>query len=121
MSDPTLKYYEFFAGGGMVRLGLQDSWTCIFANDFSPKKARSYRENFPPADELVEGDVFDLTTRDLPSGNADMAWASFPCQDLSLAAILPWTGRRKKRLLLGVLAADGRAYRRKPACASDSA
>lgn len=78
------KYYEFFAGGGMARLGLGSQWECVFANDFSPKKAESYRKNFPPADEFVEGDVFDLEVRDLPPG-ADMAWASFPCQDLSLA------------------------------------
>ncbi|MBE2239495.1 MAG: DNA cytosine methyltransferase [Caldilineaceae bacterium] len=78
------KYYEFFAGGGMARLGLGAQWTCLLANDFSPKKAESYRRNFPPADEFVEGDVFDLQVSDLPPG-ADMAWASFPCQDLSLA------------------------------------
>ncbi len=77
-------FLEFFAGGGMARLGLQNQWECVFANDFSPKKARSYRENFPPADELVEGDVFDLSVSDLPDG-AQMAWASFPCQDLSVA------------------------------------
>ena len=34
--------------------------------------------------ELNLSDVSDLTTADLP-GNADMGWASFPCQDLSLA------------------------------------
>lgn len=77
-------YYEFFAGGGMARLGLGSQWICLFANDFSPKKAESYRKNFPPANEFVEGDVFDLQISDLPPG-ADMAWASFPCQDLSLA------------------------------------
>ncbi|HRA68468.1 MAG TPA: DNA cytosine methyltransferase, partial [Caldilinea sp.] len=78
------KYYEFFAGGGMARLGLGAQWTCLLANDFSLKKAESYRRNFPPADEFVEGDIFDLQASDLPAG-ADMAWASFPCQDLSLA------------------------------------
>lgn len=78
------QYYEFFAGGGMARLGLGPEWTCLLANDFSPKKAESYRTNFPPADEFVEGDVFDIQVSDLPLG-ADMAWASFPCQDLSLA------------------------------------
>jgi DNA (cytosine-5)-methyltransferase 1 len=32
-------FYEFFAGSGMVRAGLGDSWTCLFANDFDNKKA----------------------------------------------------------------------------------
>lgn len=77
-------YYEFFAGGGMARLGLGAEWNCLLANDFSRKKAESYRSNFGPADEFVEGDVFELTVSDLPPG-AEMAWASFPCQDLSLA------------------------------------
>lgn len=65
-------------------MGLGSQWRCLFANDFSPKKAESYRLNHSPADELIEGDVFDLSIEDLPAG-AEMAWASFPCQDLSLA------------------------------------
>lgn len=77
-------FYEFFAGGGMARLGLGPTWRCLFANDFSPKKVQAYRANFPPADELICDDVYNLTTADLP-GQADLAWASFPCQDLSLA------------------------------------
>lgn len=85
MDAPKLKYYEFFAGGGMARLGLGDRWSCLFANDFSPRKAQSYFENFhPEPDEFDDGDVFDIEPARLPRG-ADMAWASFPCQDLSLA------------------------------------
>jgi DNA (cytosine-5)-methyltransferase 1 len=77
-------FYEFFAGGGMVRLSLGPDWTCLFANDFDAKKAASYRANFDGAPELRVEDIAKLTTRDLP-GRADLAWASFPCQDLSLA------------------------------------
>jgi DNA (cytosine-5)-methyltransferase 1 len=85
MNARKLKYYEFFAGGGMARLGLGDRWECLFANDFSQRKAQSYRENFHPAPgEFDEGDVFDIALARLPRG-ADLAWASFPCQDLSLA------------------------------------
>ena len=25
-------FYEFFAGGGMVRMGLGTEWKCLFAN-----------------------------------------------------------------------------------------
>lgn len=77
-------FYEFFAGGGMARLGLGAGWECLFANDFDQKKAASYRANFDGAPELRVEDIAKLTTRDLP-GRADLAWASFPCQDLSLA------------------------------------
>jgi DNA (cytosine-5)-methyltransferase 1 len=76
-------FYEFFAGGGMVRAGLGTSWRCLFSNDFDHKKSRVYRENWGDV-ELKTVDVGSLTTVDLP-GRVDLAWASFPCQDLSLA------------------------------------
>jgi DNA (cytosine-5)-methyltransferase 1 len=78
-------FYEFFAGGGMARLGLGDDWACAFANDFDPVKARTYRANFADAAEhFREGDVWDVSPADLPPG-IDLAWASSPCQDFSLA------------------------------------
>ena len=76
-------FYEFFAGGGMARAGLGAGWRCLFANDFDRKKAFSYRRNWP-GDALRVADVGSLAASDLP-GHADLAWASFPCQDLSLA------------------------------------
>jgi DNA (cytosine-5)-methyltransferase 1 len=78
-------WYEFFAGGGMARLGLGErNWECTFANDICEKKAAAYRAAFRPARELRVGDIGALSTNDLP-GNPSLAWASFPCQDLSLA------------------------------------
>lgn len=77
------EFFEFFAGGGMVRAGLGDGWTCTFANDIDPKKAAAYRRNFG-ARELKVADVREVTLDDLP-GTPDLVWASFPCQDLSLA------------------------------------
>lgn len=77
------KFYEFFAGGGMVNAGLGDSWECLFANDFSEKKKAAYEANWGK-DHFVPGDVGKVTLDQLP-GRADLAWASFPCQDLSLA------------------------------------
>jgi DNA (cytosine-5)-methyltransferase 1 len=74
------RFYEFFAGGGMARAGLGPGWTCLFANDIDPKKGASYAANWG-TENLRVGDV---VTADLPAG-ADLAWASFPCQDLSLA------------------------------------
>ena len=76
-------FYEFFAGGGMARAGLGSGWSCLRANDFDPKKGAAYRANWQ-SDDLIVGDVGALTPADLP-GTADLAWASFPCQDLSLA------------------------------------
>jgi len=76
-------FYEFFAGGGMARMGLGPSWHCAFANDFDPVKAEVYRANWD-YEHFRQGDINGLSTSDLP-GRADLAWASFPCQDLSLA------------------------------------
>jgi DNA (cytosine-5)-methyltransferase 1 len=84
-----LTWYEFFAGGGMARLGLGGRWKSVFANEWSDKKASAYTEVFgvgnpKRCEELKVIDVAKLTTADLKA-NADLAWASFPCQDLSLA------------------------------------
>ncbi|NYT64325.1 DNA cytosine methyltransferase [Alcaligenaceae bacterium] len=76
-------FYEFFAGGGMARMGLGDSWNCMFANDFDSKKGAVYAANFGEKD-LHVGDVAQVLTSQLP-GRAMLAWGSFPCQDLSLA------------------------------------
>lgn len=76
-------FYEFFAGGGMARAGLGAGWNCLFANDFDHKKAETYQANWGN-DVLKVADVAGLQTTDLP-GLADLIWASFPCQDLSLA------------------------------------
>jgi len=68
----------------MARAGLgADNWLCRFANDFDHKKSAAYRENWGDG-TLRTDDVRNITTKDLP-GRADVAWASFPCQDLSLA------------------------------------
>jgi len=86
MTDPrsfSHTFYEFFAGGGMARAGLGPDWNCLFANDFDHKKGRIYRLNWGD-DELRTADIRSLTTCDIPT-IADLAWGSFPCQDLSLA------------------------------------
>ncbi|WP_223479356.1 DNA cytosine methyltransferase [Oricola indica] len=79
-----LTFYEFFAGGGMVRAGLGEEWTCAFANDFDRKKGNTYLDNWGRGGELKVRDIRKVAATDLP-GTADLAWASFPCQDLSLA------------------------------------
>lgn len=76
-------FYEFFAGGGMARAGLGEEWSCLFANDIDEKKGASYIANWG-CDHLTLDDVSNISTKQLP-GHADLAWASFPCQDLSLA------------------------------------
>lgn len=76
-------FYEFFAGGGMVRAGLGKGWQCLFANDFDHKKGTIYRRNWGDG-ELLTSDVREVKSTDLPA-RANLVWGSFPCQDLSLA------------------------------------
>lgn len=78
-----LRFLEFFAGAGLVRLALAPDWRCVWANDIDPRKAAVYVENFGAA-ELVVDDVARILPERLP-GHSQLAWASFPCQDLSLA------------------------------------
>ena len=64
-------------------MGLEPDFACVFANDFDPAKASAYRAAWGDAD-MRQGDIWSLASADLPS-KAALAWASFPCQDLSLA------------------------------------
>lgn len=82
--SPQLDCAEFFAGIGLVRLGLErQGWRVAFANDIDPKKAEMYRQNWPAEDHLVLGDIHCLEADDLPS--CTLFTASFPCNDLSIA------------------------------------
>lgn len=76
---------EYFAGIGLVRMGLQPfGWQIVFANDISRKKQEMYRDFFPDAvDHYAVEDVFDVDPLKVPS--AILATCSFPCVDLSLA------------------------------------
>ncbi len=106
-------FYEFFCGGGMARAGLEPAWRPLFANDVDPRKGAAYAANWG-GDGLVVADVASLTARDLP-GSADLAWASFPCQDLSLAGVgAGLDGRRSGAFwgfcgVIAALKADARA------------
>ncbi len=82
MPGRRLSFYEFFAGGGMARAGLGAGWTCLFANDIDADKAASYR--LIGAARIFRRRSRGFRAGSLP-GHADLAWASFPCQDLSLA------------------------------------
>lgn len=75
---------EFFAGIGLARMGLESAgFSVVWANDIEPSKLRLYAANFGDEDFLL-GDVAAVRAADLPS-DLGLAWASFPCTDLSLA------------------------------------
>lgn len=76
---------EFFAGMGLIRAGLEPRGIeTVFANDIDPTKADLYRDNWGNG-ELHVGDICDLSGIDIP--DVELATASFPCTDLSLAGL----------------------------------
>ena len=79
----TIQAAEFFAGMGLVRAGLElCGIQTIFANDVDEKKASLYWGNWG-CRELRVADIRDLGGDDVPT--VDVATASFPCVDTSIA------------------------------------
>lgn len=85
-SPPTAA--EFFAGIGLARIGLEGAGIeVVWSNDLEPAKRDMYVGHFRgngQRHEFALGDVADVAGSVLPDG-LDLAWASFPCTDLSLA------------------------------------
>jgi DNA (cytosine-5)-methyltransferase 1 len=85
LSDAPWSMHEFFAGSGLVAYGLHRMFSPIWANDVSDKKASVYHANFR-RNHFVLDDIKNVNGANLPC--AHLSWASFPCQDLSLAGSL---------------------------------
>lgn len=78
------KFLEFFAGSGLVAQGLTGYFQPAWANDICAKKAAVYTANHG-VEHFHQGSISDVNGANLPE--APLAWASFPCQDLSLAGL----------------------------------
>lgn len=76
---------EFFAGVGLARMGLERAgFQVVWANDYEPFKKEMYLGQYGKDDhQFVLGDIADVSGNDIP--DIELAWASFPCTDLSLA------------------------------------
>ncbi len=75
---------EFFAGIGLMRMGLERAgWRVVWANDIDADKRRMHAGHFGDGSAYVLGDVHELRAADVPQ--VTLATASFPCTDLSLA------------------------------------
>jgi DNA (cytosine-5)-methyltransferase 1 len=82
---PNKSCAEFFAGIGLMRLGLEKKgWAIAFANDIDRQKCEIYAAHFrDEPTHLVLEDIHKLTADGIPT--VTLATASFPCNDLSLA------------------------------------
>lgn len=101
MAKPKWVAAEFFAGMGLMRAGLQLAGIdTVFANDIDETKATLYQENWGD-NELHVGDIRSLSGADIPG--ADLATASFPCVDLSLAGYRKGLRGKQSGLVLDFL------------------
>lgn len=74
---------DLFAGVGGVRLGFEEAgFTTVFANDFEPKCADTYDQNFKTTKLTIE-DITKIPTSDIP--DCDFVLGGFPCQAFSIA------------------------------------
>lgn len=89
---------EFFAGMGLMRAGLESVGVrTTFANDIDSTKAALYRANWGD-DVLVVDDIRNLRGHAIP--DVDVATASFPCTDMSLAGNLAGLGGEESGLIV---------------------
>ncbi|HPM51324.1 MAG TPA: DNA cytosine methyltransferase [Rhodoglobus sp.] len=88
-SESTPRVAEFFAGIGLARIGLEAAGFRVpWSNDIEKFKRDIYAANFdalpfPGEHEFKLADISTLGGSDVP--DIELAWASFPCTDLSLA------------------------------------
>jgi DNA (cytosine-5)-methyltransferase 1 len=85
LSNAPWTMHEFFAGSGLVAYGLQGMFSPVWANDLSEKRPLFIARTFKSG-HFVLDDIKNIKGCHLPC--AHLSWASFPCQDLSLAGSL---------------------------------
>lgn len=79
------QFLEFFAGSGLVAHALSPYFQAIWANDICEKKAVVYTSNHGEK-HFCPGSISHVKGICLPE--VALSWASFPCQDLSLAGLI---------------------------------
>ncbi|MDQ8191159.1 DNA cytosine methyltransferase [Roseibacillus persicicus] len=82
MNSTSPRLLDFFAGSGLVSSGMDEICQTVWANDICQQKGDFFQKNHPETQFLLDS-ISNLKGQDLPE--ADISWASFPCQDLSLA------------------------------------
>lgn len=88
-------FLDFFCGSGLVSLGVSDYFETIWANDNCPKKAIVFQSNFKN-NIFQSSSIENIKGTDIPFSY--VSWASFPCQDLSLAGRLSGLNGRRSGL-----------------------
>ncbi|HKQ80258.1 MAG TPA: DNA mismatch endonuclease Vsr [Blastocatellia bacterium] len=111
---PRKTFAEFFAGIGLVRMGLErQGWSVAFANDVDERKREMYDAHFGDADEHFKlGDIHKLSAKDVPT--VTLATASFPCNDLSLAGSRDGLSGKQSSAFWGLIRILNEMKKRRP-------
>lgn len=80
--ESRFAFLDFFAGSGLVSQALKKYFRVAWANDICAKKAAVYKANHKNAPFYLCS-ITSINGKTLPE--CSLSWASFPCQDLSLA------------------------------------
>ncbi len=96
-------FAEFFAGIGLMRLGLERAgWRIAFANDIDSEKEYMYKRHFKNANShFLLQDIHKLSADLVP--DVSLATASFPCTDLSHAGRREGLGGRQSSAFWGFI------------------
>lgn len=81
-ADARPAFLDFFAGSGLVSLALSPFFKPVWMNDICGKKAAVFWANHEGT-PFILGSITKVHGAEVPP--AMLSWASFPCQDLSLA------------------------------------
>lgn len=111
---PTRTVAEFFAGIGLMRLGLsRGGWRVVWANDIDQDKYEMYCGHFKDGHRHFHlADVHSVDPKDIPP--VTLATASFPCNDLSLAGARRGLSGRQSSAFWGFIDALERMTLRPP-------
>ncbi len=112
---PNKTFAEFFAGIGLVRMGLErHGWQIAYANDIDPKKHDMYLGQFRDTQELFDlSDIHKISADKIP--DVTLVTASFPCNDLSMAGSRKGLNGKHSSAFWGFLRLlENMAYRRPP-------
>lgn len=111
---PEKKVAEFFAGIGLVRLGLEGrNWRVVYANDIDRNKYQMYADHFGVDDSAFDlRDVNEVRGHEIP--DVTLATASFPCNDTSLAGARKGLNGEKSSSYWGFIRILGEMGERRP-------
>jgi len=111
---PSKTYVEFFAGIGLMRLGLEkQGWSVSYANDMDPRKYEMYQTHFGDVDRNYDvADIHKIPASRIPT--VTLATASFPCNDLSLAGSRKGLAGKQSSAFWGVINILKKMGKRKP-------